>query len=225
MAKLRGRNARYASTPVGRGSSGYSTGEKYVMPRMTPLQCPGCSKSIAYEKQTNTFVCGRCGGRFTPGQIKASSERMATLADQRRREQYEQERAEKEARWAEEDRVRRALIADGNTSVVYYIRFRDAVKIGTSIDVEQRLTNHPWEELVAIEPGGIRLERQRHKMLRSSRLDGEWFELTGDVVDVISDVNRVNAQWYAKVFACAGPLPVAKGGAVFPRLSDYPSMT
>lgn len=222
MPKPRGRNARNTANVVGRGSGGYSTGEKYVMPKATPLQCPGCSKCIGYDKPTNTFICGRCEGRFTPGQVKASMDARYVIEETARQKAERKRFEEKMARMDDEDRVRRALINEGNTSIIYYIRFRDTVKVGTSIDVAKRLTMHPWEELVAIEPGGRTLEQKRHNQLRAARLDGEWFELTDHVRDFIADINRANAIWYGTVFACAGPLPVAKKGARFPALADYP---
>lgn len=223
MPKPRGRNARNAAILAGRGSSGYSlTGERYEMPRMTPLQCPGCSKSIGYDKPNNTFICGHCGGRFTTGQVQASMKARNAIEQRAHIEKGRREWEERMAQMDDADRVRRALINEGNTSVIYYIRFRDAVKVGTSIDVAKRLTMHPWEELVAIEPGGRTLEQKRHKQLKAARLDGEWFELTDHVRDFIADINRANARWYGTVFACAGPLPVAKKGARFPALADYP---
>lgn len=224
MPKPRGRNARNTANLVGRGSGGYSTGEKYVWPKRTFLKCPGCSKCIGYDKPTNTFICGRCEGRFTPGQVKASMDARYVIEETARQKADRKRLDEKMARLEDEERVRRAVINEGRTSIVYYIRFRDAVKVGTSIDVAQRLTNHPWEELVGIEPGGRTLEAKRHKQLRSARLDGEWFELTDEVREFIEGVNEVNARWYSEVFACSGPLPVQRKGAQFPPLTDYPSL-
>lgn len=224
MPKPRGRNARNTANVVGRGSSGYKTGERYVLPKMTPLICPACPKCIDYHKPTNTFACRHCGGKFTTAQVKASNNARAAAVDHKRNDRLRRQMEEKLARWADQDRVRRTLLEDGDTSVVYYIRFRDTVKIGTSIDVASRLKLHPWEELVAIEPGGRKVEQRRHKALQAHRVDGEWFELTDEVREYIADINRVNAAWYAEVFACAGPLPAAKAGAKFPRLTDYPSI-
>lgn len=220
MPKPRGRNARHNSaTFVGRGTSGYKVrGERYVMPAMLGLSCPACEHLIRHHKRTGMFVCTRCEGQFTSVQMQQSIKARNTMRHRQENEAY----AAMQAKLAEEARVRRALIDAGNTSVVYYIRFRDTVKIGTSTDVAKRLTMHPWEELVAIEPGGQTVERRRHKELRSSRLDGEWFELTPEVREQIEDVNRVNATWYANVFSCMGPLPVAKRHAKFPALADYP---
>lgn len=221
MAKPRGKTSRAATTLVGRGSSGYRmAGERYTLPRLAPLSCPACTKPLRFDKPDHTFECRRCGARFTPSQMQRSIESSNRLA---RRQEDELLRLKREA-LAEEDRIRRALMGEGHTAVVYYIRFRDAVKIGTSTDVANRLLAHPWEELVAIEPGGQTVERRRHRDLRAARIDGEWFELTGKVRDYIADINRVNAQCYDEVFACAGPLPIAKKGATFPVLSEYPPM-
>lgn len=65
-------------------------------------------------------------------------------------------------------------------SVVYYVRFGDRVKIGTSTNLPSRLKSIYHDELVAVEPGNASLEHQRHKEFSADLIPGqrEWFTLT-----------------------------------------------
>ena len=79
--------------------------------------------------------------------------------------------------------------------VVYYIRFRDRIKIGTSGNPRGRISSLPHEEVLAFERGNRRLEQHRHAQFASHRISGtEWFHrhdaldqhllmLTNDVSD------------------------------------------
>ncbi len=68
--------------------------------------------------------------------------------------------------------------------VVYYVRFGDHVKIGTTSRLRERLGAIPHDELLAVEPGGYELERLRHAEFDAARLrprghtHNEWFALT-----------------------------------------------
>jgi hypothetical protein len=60
--------------------------------------------------------------------------------------------------------------------VVYYIRWRDRIKIGTSGNPRLRLASLPYEELLAFERGGRMLEQRRHAQFAEYRYPGsEWF--------------------------------------------------
>jgi hypothetical protein len=64
--------------------------------------------------------------------------------------------------------------------VVYYLRFRDRVKIGTTSNPRQRFTAIRHEELLAFERGDRRLEHRRHGEFAEERAGtSEWFELSG----------------------------------------------
>ena len=60
-------------------------------------------------------------------------------------------------------------------TVVYYLRFGDRIKIGTSRDLRQRIAGIPHDEILALEPGGVDLERRRHAQFSDHRITGEWF--------------------------------------------------
>lgn len=59
--------------------------------------------------------------------------------------------------------------------VVYYLRWRERIKIGTSRRPRQRLAAIRHEELLAFERGGRSLEQQRHGEFAALREGGEWF--------------------------------------------------
>lgn len=73
---------------------------------------------------------------------------------------------------------------------VYYARVRDLIKIGSSSDVERRISDYiPGSHLLAVEPGGIEVERQRQAQFRSSRALGrEWFQPSSDLIEHINSL-------------------------------------
>jgi hypothetical protein len=76
-----------------------------------------------------------------------------------------------------------AEMRPGYHPVVYYVRFGERVKIGTTTDLEKRLSALPYDELLATEPGHYDVERERHQQFRRSRIyaNREWFHLTDEV--------------------------------------------
>lgn len=87
--------------------------------------------------------------------------------------------------------LRRGLLFDlaGYRNVVYYIKFRDCVKIGTSRDLRSRWRDiASTEMLYGFEWGDRRLERKRHEQFRDYRRTGEWFE---DNCHIRSHINKV----------------------------------
>lgn len=79
-----------------------------------------------------------------------------------------------------------------HSEVVYYLRFGDRVKIGTTKNLEQRLIALPHDEVMATEPGGIHVEQQRHKQFGHLRIrtgsHREWFQLTPELAQHIAAV-------------------------------------
>jgi hypothetical protein len=69
-----------------------------------------------------------------------------------------------------------AEVVSARVDVVYYLRFDDRIKIGTSSNPRSRLSNIVHDELLGFELGGRQLERRRHAQFASHRLDSsEWF--------------------------------------------------
>lgn len=71
--------------------------------------------------------------------------------------------------------MRPAPERDDRENVVYYLRFGDRIKIGTTKSLRVRLAHLPHDELLAVEPGGYDVESSRHRQFRAHRISGEWF--------------------------------------------------
>lgn len=69
------------------------------------------------------------------------------------------------------------------TAVVYYLRFGDRVKIGTTTNLKTRMQSIPYDELLGTEPGSYDIERERHQQFRAARIyaNREWFNLTEEL--------------------------------------------
>ncbi|MFJ6677898.1 GIY-YIG nuclease family protein [Microbacterium sp. NPDC091382] len=82
--------------------------------------------------------------------------------------------------------------------VVYYLRYRDRVKIGTSATPRRRLAAIMHDELLAFEAGDRHVERARHIEFAALREGGEWFTLTDPLVTHIDAIRgRVGEPWAA----------------------------
>jgi hypothetical protein len=78
--------------------------------------------------------------------------------------------------------------------VVYYIRYRDRIKIGTSGNPRGRLANIVHEEVLAFERGNRQLEQKRHRQFAANRLSSsEWFEVNDSLTAHI-DVLRAGVE-------------------------------
>jgi hypothetical protein len=79
-------------------------------------------------------------------------------------------------------------------SVVYYVRFGDRIKIGTSSDVWTRITSIPCDRLLATEPGDYALERERHEQFKAFRLNrnSEWFR---DCPEIRAHINALRREY------------------------------
>jgi len=74
--------------------------------------------------------------------------------------------------------------------VVYYLRFRDRVKIGTSAQPRQRLRAIRHEELLAFERGDRSVERRRHAQFAAERTAaGELLTVAGGG-DTVAALNQ-----------------------------------
>ncbi|PKQ35753.1 MAG: hypothetical protein CVT61_04395 [Actinobacteria bacterium HGW-Actinobacteria-11] len=89
--------------------------------------------------------------------------------------------------------------------VVYYIRFDERVKIGTSSNPRRRLSTLRHDELLAFERGGRALEQQRHRDFASIREGGEWFTLTAALRAHVSQLRHEGEPWvlYARWLSAA----------------------
>ena len=71
--------------------------------------------------------------------------------------------------------------------VVYYLRYRDRIKIGTTANPAQRFAALPHDEVLAFERGDRMLEHRRHEQFADRRIPGtEWFETDAALLDLIA---------------------------------------
>jgi ribosomal protein S27AE len=74
------------------------------------------------------------------------------------------------------------------SSVVYYIRFGDRIKIGTTTSLNSRLASLPHDEILLVEPGSYDLERHLHRRFNRYLVAGrEWFEAAPELLQFIKD--------------------------------------
>lgn len=66
---------------------------------------------------------------------------------------------------------------------VYFVRYRDRIKIGYSIDPNDRIKAHPVDEILAIIPGDRKDERRYHEQFAHLRENGEWFRAEPELVE------------------------------------------
>lgn len=79
--------------------------------------------------------------------------------------------------------------------VVYYVRWRERVKIGTSAQPRQRLAAIMHEELLAFERGDRALERARHARFAHLREGGEWFTAAPELLAHAASLARGVPPW------------------------------
>lgn len=158
--------------------------------------CPDCKVHIVRDREEDMFLCLQCGRKETRAEFRRTliANVAAFQEGQRRR------RAENAAR----ERVSRHLrTPEGKNamSVVYYIQFRDIIKIGTTSDLRARMSDLPWETLLLTEPGSYEKETERHRQFKDLQRTGEWFEpgpeLTNFIESRREELKDHNAKWYS----------------------------
>lgn len=58
---------------------------------------------------------------------------------------------------------------------VYIIQFSDRVKIGFTENLARRLSELPYDRVLAVTPGSLTKERQFHRKFRDLHVKGDWF--------------------------------------------------
>lgn len=96
--------------------------------------------------------------------------------------------------------------------VVYYLRFEDRIKIGTSAQPRRRLATLWHDELLAFEPGDRLVEGRRHAQFAAERFGRtEWFRRS-DALDAhvaalsagVDDPWARHARWVSEAIARRG---------------------
>ena len=96
--------------------------------------------------------------------------------------------------------------------VVYYIRQRERIKIGTSAHPRARLSALHYDEVLAFERGDRSVEQLRHAQFASHRIPRtEWFavhdELLAHIADLaagVADPWQLHALWVSRALARRG---------------------
>lgn len=99
-------------------------------------------------------------------------------------------------------------LAPPRVDVVYYLRYHDRVKIGTTSNPRQRFAAIWHDDLLALERGDRRLEQRRHVQFAVDRLDrSEWFALSEPLRRHIARLSGgvdpwdVYARWFSEALA------------------------
>ncbi|WP_423917135.1 GIY-YIG nuclease family protein [Frigoribacterium sp. 2-23] len=100
-------------------------------------------------------------------------------------------------------------LAPPRVDVVYYIRFDDRVKIGTTANPHQRLGRLWHDQLLAFERGGRAVERRRHEQFAAQRFGRtEWFSADRAVLDHATALAsgqpepwQLHARWVSEAIA------------------------
>lgn len=99
--------------------------------------------------------------------------------------------------WIDEfEPVRRRLLfeAAADQDVIYYMKFRDRVKIGRTNNLQRRCREIVTVELVyGFELGDLQLERRRHRQFADIRAIGEWFKDTPRLRAHVNNVCNIAA--------------------------------
>lgn len=92
--------------------------------------------------------------------------------------------------------------------VVYYIRYGELIKIGTSATPRRRIASLPHDEVLAFERGDRRLEQRRHAQFAARQLNGgEWFHAHDALLQHIDTVRGgvdpwdMHARWLSALIA------------------------
>jgi hypothetical protein len=96
--------------------------------------------------------------------------------------------------------------------VVYYLRFKDRVKIGTSGNPRSRIAALPHDEVLAFERGNRLVEQRRHAQFASHRIPRtEWFERSPELDRHIDELRAgsddpwaLYALWRSEAIALRG---------------------
>lgn len=95
--------------------------------------------------------------------------------------------------------------------VVYYLRYDDRIKIGTTAHPRRRIAAIRHDELLAFERGDRLVERRRHERFAAERLGGtEWFRASTSLLRHVAEVAGgrdpwdAYARWVSEAFARRG---------------------
>lgn len=165
-------------------------------PKTTRCHWPGCDRMYATRNPATgqpvydrvAVLCWHHAGLVADAVLE---ERLLTADFMHHEVTHEKFDAERRA----DDRERRetarteaaSQLRGDRPGFVYYLQVGDRIKVGYSTDVRKRMRAYPpGSKLLAVEPGSLELEAQRHRELVGSLLDGrEWFRPDSVVLEHI----------------------------------------
>ena len=174
-------------------SSRVSQDKRYATLRRQHHHCPECLQWMIRDRKKDLFLCLGCGRKETRAEFTQTvrRNRLTAIPNQT------------------SEKMLRQLLDEPSYGVVYYVKFGDAVKIGTSMKLNTRLDVIPWDEVLLTEPGGYRLEKARHKKFARSHRMREWFNLTPELQQFIDEkreeLKDVNERYWQSMPAFPWP--------------------
>lgn len=142
--------------------------------------------------------CGKQAKQMTFGIIPLCQSHLASVQSEMRIAHY---KGHKEAQTIFIDAAVKARRASHDGSMVYFIRAGRRVKIGFSVNPENRLRtikggsskapvglDTSKARIVALEPGGIQRERELHYKFSHLREAGEWFRGAPELTAYINEL-------------------------------------
>lgn len=88
-------------------------------------------------------------------------------------------------RWALVEKACKAMHAGKWDSVVYFLRLESRIKIGTTVDSQNRLAAIPWDSVELFIRGDVAEEQVLHEKFAQYRLQGEWFQAAPELIEYI----------------------------------------
>lgn len=79
-------------------------------------------------------------------------------------------------------------------SVVYYVRVGDLIKIGVTTNMKARMPQLMPDEILATEPGGPEIERERQAQFAHLKVRGERFKSEADLLDHIAKIREAHGE-------------------------------
>lgn len=165
--------------------------------KQSGLDTPGVGMALMHLAQMRQW-----GVQITPEVAKACIAQYVESAA-RIDEVQAQARADRAARkavpaspapWAGRPIPEERILPPDRVSLVYYAQVGDRVKIGFTTNLVERMSAIVPEKLLAVEHGGPKLERARHKQFAALRTQREWFRfeppLTEHVANLMSTSRR-----------------------------------
>lgn len=78
-------------------------------------------------------------------------------------------------------------------SVVYFIEFGDRIKIGTTFDLDRRMSQLPVDAILATIPGDYTVEAMMHARFASARIRRtEWFTRSPELLEFIEGLQSAS---------------------------------